>query len=63
MNVSPPDGENWLNELDYLTGGVGNKLIFDGELRGDTLSGRFDFAGSPAEIERHPEVQRAYLGA
>ena len=28
-NASPPNGENWLVELDYLTGGVGSKLIFD----------------------------------
>jgi len=35
VNGSPPNGENWLNELDYLTGGVGNKLIFD--LSSDSL--------------------------
>jgi hypothetical protein len=29
VNNPPPNGENWLNELDYLTGGVGSKLIFD----------------------------------
>jgi len=34
-NSSPPHGENWLNELDYLTGGVGSKLIFD--LSNDSL--------------------------
>ncbi len=28
-NTNPPDGENWLNELEYLSGGVGPKLIFD----------------------------------
>jgi len=35
VHTSPPHGENWLNELDYLTGGVGNKLIFD--LNSDSL--------------------------
>jgi type IV pilus assembly protein PilY1 len=34
-HTSPPNGENWLNEFDYLTGGVGNKLIFD--LSSDSL--------------------------
>jgi hypothetical protein len=34
-NSNPPDGANWLNEIDYLTGGVGYKLIFD--LSGDSL--------------------------
>jgi PilY1 beta-propeller domain len=28
-NTNPPDGENWLIELDYLNGGVGPKIIFD----------------------------------
>jgi PilC-like protein with beta-propeller domain len=28
-NEPNPDGENWLHELDFLTGGVGEKLIFD----------------------------------
>jgi len=35
VNTTPPNGENWLNELDYLTGGVGDKLIFD--LNSDSL--------------------------
>ena len=35
VNNKPPHGENWLNEFDYLTGGVGNKLIFD--LNSDSL--------------------------
>jgi Tfp pilus tip-associated adhesin PilY1 len=35
VNAGPPHGENWLNEFDYLTGGVGNKLIFD--LNSDSL--------------------------
>ena len=35
VNASPPHGENWLNELDYLTGGVGSKLIYD--LNSDSL--------------------------
>jgi hypothetical protein len=34
-NSVPPNGENWLNEFDYLTGGVGSKLIFD--LSNDSL--------------------------
>ena len=29
VNSQPPNGENWLNELDYLTGAVGEKLIYD----------------------------------
>ncbi len=28
-HTDPPDGENWLNELEYLSGGVGPKLVFD----------------------------------
>jgi hypothetical protein len=35
VNASPPNGANWLNELDYLTGGVGSKLIYD--LNSDSL--------------------------
>ena len=35
VRTPPPNGENWLNELDYLTGGVGDKLIFD--LNSDSL--------------------------
>ena len=35
VNTPPPNGENWLVELDYLTGGVTDKLIFD--LNGDSL--------------------------
>ena len=31
----PPNGDNWLNELDYETGGARNKLIFD--LNADSL--------------------------
>jgi hypothetical protein len=38
--TQPPDGENWLNELDYLTGGVGSKLIFD--LNSDKLLDNLD---------------------
>ena len=34
-HTNPPNGENWLNEIDYLTGGVGSKLIFD--LSNDSL--------------------------
>ncbi len=35
VNTNPPNGENWLNEFDYLTSGVGSKLIFD--LSNDSL--------------------------
>ncbi len=35
VNNNPPNGENWLNEFDYLNGGVGTKLIFD--LNSDSL--------------------------
>jgi len=35
VNNPPPNGENWLNELDYLTGGVGDRVIFD--LNSDNL--------------------------
>jgi len=47
-HTTPPDGENWLNELDYLSGGVGPKLIFD--LNGDGLlndADRIQSGGNP----------------
>ena len=47
-HAQPPDGENWLNELDYLSGGVGTKLIFD--LNSDGLlndADRIQSGGSP----------------
>jgi dienelactone hydrolase len=56
---APPD-----LRLERLTS-EGNKLVFEGRLRGDTLSGRFDLAGSPADLELHrssvplPEVDPA----
>lgn len=44
VNTPPPKGENWLMELDYLTGGVGDKLIFD--LSGDSLLTDADRVGA-----------------
>ncbi len=47
-HTNPPDGENWLNELDYLSGGVGTKLIFDLNSDGQlTDSDRIQSGGSP----------------
>ncbi len=47
-HTNPPDGENWLNELEYLSGGVGPKLIFD--LNADGLlndADRIQSGGNP----------------